>query len=439
MSKSSPQTRSTATDRDARRPAEGVGPLAPYRVLDLSNELGQLAGRMLADLGADVIKVEPPGGDASRWIGPFYHDEPDPERSLHWWTFNSSKRGITLDVGNAQGRDLFLELVRNADFVLETYAPGMLAELGLGYERLAEANPRIVLTSITPFGQEGPYAGWKATDLIGAAMGGLMWLCGDPEQPPLRPTVSQAYAQASVQAVVGTLTANFHRTRTGEGQHVDQSMQEAVTFTQDNATTTWDLSGLNNGRPGNGRMVNGQISGRYIYEAADGYVAAVSYGGLYGPGSRLVVEWLDSYGMADDLTEPEWQEKLGDMTGFRPGFNGAESEHLIDVLTAFCKTLPRAQLVEEAQAIGAGWAVVNSPKDLAENEHLLARDFWQEVRHPELNESFRYPGPWARLSETPLRAPQRAPRIGEHNDEVYFGLLQLDPERFRELSEAGVI
>jgi crotonobetainyl-CoA:carnitine CoA-transferase CaiB-like acyl-CoA transferase len=393
--------------------------LAHVRVLDLTNEMGQLAGRMLADLGADVIKVEPPGGDPSRGIAPFLGDEPHPERSLHWWMFNASKRSVTLDLGSDAGCAQFLDLVRRSDIVLESAPPGAMAALGLGYEDLAEVRQSLVMTSITPFGQDGPYSGWKSSDLVGAAMGGQMSLNGDLAREPLRPTISQAFAHASVQAVVGTLIANFHRTRTGEGQHVDASLQEAAATWIDNAMPFWEIMGINLPRPGVGRSTGGQLSGRYVFEAADGYMTALSFGGLFGLNAQQTIAWLASHDAAADLDDEVWLEKLDTSRGIRAPLSPEDQAHLVEVLAAFCRRFPRLQLMHEAQAIRNGWAPVHTPRDLLENEHLLGRGFWQEVEHPELGRSFTYPGAWARLSATPLRAPRRAPLVGEHQDEVF--------------------
>ena len=418
---------------------DAPGPLAPFRVLDLTNELGQLSGRLLGDLGADVIKVEPPGGDPSRWLTPFYNDESDPERSLHWWMFNANKRGITCNVIDPEGRALFLRLVELADFVIDTAPPGMLDRLGLGYEDLSAVNPAIVHTSITPFGQSGPYANWRGSDLIGAAMGGQMYLNGDPEREPLRPTVSQAYAQASLQATVGTMIAHFHRSRTGRGQHVDQSLQEAATYALDNAMATWDLRQVNIPRPGNGRNIGGYKSGRYIYPAADGYMSALSYGGLFGLTARQTIDWLASRDAAQDLVEPDWVAKLDASQGVIPPLSPEDGQHIADVLATFIAQHPRDLLMREAQAIRNGWAPVNTPKDLLENEQLIAREYWTDVRHEELDRTFTYPGPWAKLSQTPITVRRRAPRIGEHNDEVFLGLLNLSAEQFAAYSGSGVI
>ena len=160
--------------------------LSPYRVLDLTDEKGQLTGKLFGDLGADVIKVEKPGGDPSRNLGPFYHDEVDPEKSLNWFAFNTSKRGITLDIEKSEGQELFKKLVKTADFVIESFPPGYMDNLGLGYSDLEKVNPGIIMAAITPFGQTGPYRDLKAPDIVLWAMGGRMFAIGDADRPPLR-------------------------------------------------------------------------------------------------------------------------------------------------------------------------------------------------------------------------------------------------------------
>jgi crotonobetainyl-CoA:carnitine CoA-transferase CaiB-like acyl-CoA transferase len=185
--------------------------LSPFRALDLTDEKGFLCGRILGDLGADVIKIEKPGGDPARDIGPFYHDIPDPEKSLFWFAFNANKRGITLDIENPDGQEIFKQLVKSADFAIESFPPGYMDSLGLGYLALSEINPKIILTSITPFGQTGPYKDYKASDLIAMAMGGQMYLCGDPDRPPVRVSFPQAYCHAGAQGAMGTMIAHIHR------------------------------------------------------------------------------------------------------------------------------------------------------------------------------------------------------------------------------------
>ncbi len=173
-----------------------LNPLAPLkglRALDLTDDKGFLCGRMLADLGVDVIKVEPPGGDPSRMIGPFYRDIAEPEKSLYWFAYNANKRGITLKLDREEGKEVFKKLAERTDFVIESFPPGYLAKLGLDYASLTAINPRLILTSISAFGQSGPYADYKAPDLVGMAMSVLMYLCGDPDLPPVRISFPQAY------------------------------------------------------------------------------------------------------------------------------------------------------------------------------------------------------------------------------------------------------
>jgi len=173
------------------------GLLSPYRVLDLTDEKGLLCGKLLADLGADVIKVEKPGGDQARNIGPFYHDIVSPETSLFWFAYNTNKRSITLDFETRDGRGIFEKLVKTADFVVESFPPDYLAGLGLDYGSLAKINPRIIVASITAFGHTGPYARYKGSDIVVFAMGMLMSQTGDRDRPPLQVSFPQSFLNAS--------------------------------------------------------------------------------------------------------------------------------------------------------------------------------------------------------------------------------------------------
>ena len=179
--------------------AEGM--LSTYRVLDLTDEKGLLCGKLMGDLGADVIKIERPGGDAARQLCPFYHDEPDPEKSLFWFALNTSKRGITLDIETLDGQGIFRRLVEDADFVIESFPPGYLDKLGLGYSDLEKINPKVIMVSIAPFGHTGPYKDWKTSDIVAWAMGGQMAPCGEPDRPPYKVSYhSQAYLNAGLDA-----------------------------------------------------------------------------------------------------------------------------------------------------------------------------------------------------------------------------------------------
>jgi benzylsuccinate CoA-transferase BbsE subunit len=182
-----------------------------YRVLDLTDDKGFFCAKILGDLGADVLKIERPGGDPARKAGPFYKDDPDPEKNLNWFAYNLNKRGITLDIEKEAGRALFKKLVERADFVIESFPVGYLEGLGLGYKTLSALRPRLILTSISPFGQTGPYKDYVGSDLIGMAMGGLAYITGNAGESPVRISFPQAYLLASAEAAAATMIAHYHR------------------------------------------------------------------------------------------------------------------------------------------------------------------------------------------------------------------------------------
>lgn len=412
------------------------GPLAGYRVIDLADEKGQLCARLLAELGADVIKVEPRAGDRTRANGPFFRDEEGRESSLYWWAMNAGKRSVTCELRLEPGRDLFHRLVAGADAVIETSAPGAAKEIGADPRTLAKVNPGAVIVSITNYGQTGPARNLPASDIVGSAMGGHMYLNGSDEHGPVRTTAPQSYAQVNLQAAVGAVIALYARgANDGLGQHVDVSMQEAMANAMDNAQQTWDILQINNRGPGSGRMVGGRVGPRYIYETADGWVAALGLGGLIGANSAVMIDWLDQTGDAGPLTSPHWRERLSVVQPLEEG----EQEQVVGLLQKFCRTRRKDDLVREAQARGAGWAPVYSPREIVESDQLAARDYWVQVRHEDIGETFVYPGaPW-KLSGTPWKQRGRAPHLGEHTAEVYGEVLGLDAEEVAKLRRSMVI
>ena len=283
-------------------PERAPSALDDVRVLDLAGEIGQYCTKLLADLGADVIKIEPPSGDPVRDLPPFYHDEADRQKSLYWLNLNTSKRSVTLDLEQPEGRRLFERLVATADIVVESFEPGYLDGLGLGYEGLARIRPDVILTSVTGFGQTGPHAHYKAPDIVGVAMAGIMWLAGDPQDPPNVPPWRQGFISASIIAAAGTLMALYHRDIHGEGQHVDVSMQEALSIAQETAMQSWDMLQSLRNRAGERGMIPVNFPGIGAYECKDGYV--FGYVGTPGgaPWSELL-DWLIEEGAAEDLTE----------------------------------------------------------------------------------------------------------------------------------------
>jgi benzylsuccinate CoA-transferase BbsE subunit len=413
--------------------------LQPYRVLDCTRAIGWTCGKLLADLGADVIKVEPPGGDPDRRIGPFYRHVPHPERSLAWFAANTNKRGITLDVETSDGQALWRTLTRTADFVLESFPPGYLERLGLGFQDSSRLNPRLIWTAITPFGQSGPFANYRATDLGGMALGGLMSLCGEPDRQPVRMHPAQGYLHAGLQAAVGTLLAHQFRVRTGEGQFVDVSMQHAVSWTIVPTRQYWELNRLITERMGPSRAFADQVR-RIIYPCQDGYVAlmGVMNAREWGP----MVAWLAGEGMAEDLTDEFWRllvDHAGPGTLTQAAVTDEELAHVDGVLSRFFATHSKAELAEEALRRHILLFPVATPRDLVEHPQLAARNFFRTLQHPELGQTLRYPGAPFRLSETPWRLRQRAPLIGEHNEAIYSGELGLSLAELSVLMAAGAI
>lgn len=412
--------------------------LSQYRALDLTGDLGFLCGKILGDLGADVIKVEPPGGAPARRIGPFWQDLPDPDKSLYWFAYNNNKRGVTLEIADPTGRELFLRLVRGADLVIESFRPGYLAALGLSYDELAAVNPNLILVSITPFGQTGPFSGYLASDIELMALGGAMSLTGERDRPPLRVTVPQSAMWVGAEAAMGALTALYCRGAAGgTGQHVDVSAQSAVLSTLSHAPAFWDLNRVNPTRDGvflTGRSVKGARL-RLYWPCMDGWVNFAIYGGVAGIRTNLgLVEWMDSCGMATAvLKETDW--KSLDITRITQ----EEVDALEEPIGAFFRQMTKAEFLEGVTKREMLGYPVFTAGDIAGDPQLQAREFWEDVHHPELGVTIRYPGAFARFSEWQCRIGRRAPLVGEHNEELYQGELGLTSGELAALRAGGVI
>ncbi|MCP3986942.1 MAG: hypothetical protein GY723_21350, partial [bacterium] len=257
--------------------------------MDLSDDRGQMCGMMLADLGADVICVEPPDGNPARKLGPFADAEPGTEQSLFWWSYARGKRSIVLDRTTDEGRATLRKLAAAADMWIESEAPGALAAEGFGYEDLAELNPGLIYVSITAFGQDGPKAGWPATDLTLLAAGGPLWLTGDDDRAPVRIRVPQAFFHAAGESTVAALVALHERHRSGLGQHIDISAQQAVTL-----ATQSDAVASQVGEAGAQRFAGGLKLGpivvRFGYPASDGHVSITHlFGSTVGPATARLM------------------------------------------------------------------------------------------------------------------------------------------------------
>ncbi|MGB7952168.1 MAG: CoA transferase [Candidatus Binatia bacterium] len=403
----------------------------------MTNELGFLCGKILGDLGADVIKIEPPGGEPARRLGPFYKDRIDPEKSLFWFGFNNNKRGTTLNLESPKGRELFLRLVATSDFVIETFTPGYLDSLNLGYAALSKVNPRIVLTSITPFGQTGPYSRFRASDIEIMAASGCMSLTGDADRPPLRVTFPQSYGWTGSYAAVGTLVAHYYRGLTGEGQQVDVSAQACLLWAFSHAHVFWDLNRHVEKRAGSfmtGRSITGAKM-RVFWPCQDGYLNFIIYGGEAGRRTnQALVEWMDSRGTAPDfLKHKDW--KTFDIAKVTQ----EEIDRMEGPIGEFFKGVTKADFFKQVvQRQMLGYPVA-SVKEIFEDPQHEARHFWQKVEHPELKSTIEYPGGFAKFSEGACQIWRRAPLIGEHNQEIYGQELRITPAEIAELRKQGVI
>jgi crotonobetainyl-CoA:carnitine CoA-transferase CaiB-like acyl-CoA transferase len=395
---------------------QSVGLLSPYRVLELTDEKGFLCGKLLADLGADVIKIEKPGGDPARNIGPFYKDIVDPQKSLYWFAFNTGKRSITLDIESGEGQEIFKRLVATADFVIESFPVGHLDKLGLGYSTLSQINPKTIMTSITPFGQSGPYKDYKGCDLVTMAMAGVVYVSGDSDRPPVRISFPQAYQFAGAEAAVGTLMALHHRTLTGEGQHVDISMHWSAIAAQYDILSWWVTGKRIYRRQGSSRVrPQTGVEFQQMWPCKDGFVTFYYFGGLVGAsGNKALVAWMESEGFdCGFMKDKDWSaHDWGKVTQ-------EEVNHMEEPTGAFFRSHTKGELYDGAVERGILLYPVSTAKDMLENRQLRSREYWVELEHPELDTKITYPGSWVRASETACNVSRRAPLIGEHNDDIY--------------------
>ena len=395
------------------------GALAGLRVLDLTDEMGVYTPKLLADLGADVICVEPPEGSPVRRLPPFYRGQPGAEDSLfHWW-MNTSKRSVVADLDTSDGQGFFRDLVRSAQILVTSGAPAALARRGLTYTALAEVNPGLVMTTITPFGLDGALADYAADDLVLLAMGGLMYLAGYPGEHPTAVYGYQSYLAGSLFGAVGTLIAAYEAAESGLGQLVEVSIQEAVAHALESAAQQYDLNGVVRQRTG----ANQQGAGFGLYPCQDGlvFLAIGLVGGQVEGTWRALTSWLADVPEAAILSDPRWLD--GQYRGT------AEAERTFyEIFARYTRDKTKQELYRSGQALGVTICPVCTLDDLAHDEQLLARDFFVRVDHPELGASFLYPGAPYRLQRTPWRISRRAPRLGEHTAQLRAELLETRKE-----------
>lgn len=381
--------------------------LSPYRVLDATDERGQFAGYLLATLGAEVIAVEPPGGSPSRRRAPLGPDG----CSLAHRAVNRGKRSVTLDLHDASGRSRFAELAATADVILRSGTPAELDAQGLDLAELCEANPHLVVVSISPFGRSGPKADWAATDLTVWAAGGPLAVSGDPGRAPVQVTVPQAYFHASAHAAAGAVFALLERARSGAGQHVDISGQVSATVATQSGSLCSSARSDGVTRSGGG-IKGGDIFLRFVYPAKDGHVSITHvFGAAVGPSTRRFMEYLHEHGGCDEATrDKDWVTYAMSLS------DGSESmeefESIKEAIAAFTGERTKAELFDAALARRLLLAPVATTTDVLESAQFADRDYW------DVHDGARYPGPYARLTGTPLLRPGPAPACGAHDGEL---------------------
>jgi len=400
--------------------------LAGIRVIELASERIAFAGKLLGDMGADVILVEPPGGDPSRNYPPFLDDRPGENRSLYWWHYHTSKRGIVLDLDSAADRAAFLRLIATADVLLESEPIRRLAELGIDYADLSARRPGLIHVAVTPFGRRNPKSDLPATDLTILAGGGPVWSCGydDHSLPPVRGQGNQGYHIGCHFAVMATLTALLHRFAAGAGQFVDVSMHAAANVTTESASYGW-LVNRSIVQRQTGRHAHSRPTGETQVRCADGRYANTGVPPRAPAEFARLLAWLRQLGLEDDLPEAVFLEMGANWEGpfdlTRIGTDdtitavfGAGRE----ALKLIASNVTAKAFFLGCQRAGLAVGVIYAPEEAFEDEHFVARGFQVEVNHDELGRAFRYPGAPYLLPASPWRISRRAPALGEHTAEV---------------------
>lgn len=407
------------------------------RVIEFADGWGAQCGRILADLGADVLKVEPPGGDASRARPPFIADRPGPDRGLWWIALNVNKRGVTLDIGKDAAAAILRRLIEGADVLVESFASGRLDALGFGAERIAEWNQRIVHTSITAYGQDGPLADAAASDLEVTAGSGALWLAGEPGRAPVRTSLPQSPFWAGMYGAMGTLFAHYARELTGRGQRVDTSAQASMVTVTPPAPVHWDVLGEEHRRLGPFLLGRSIVGARFrnIWRCKDGYVSFAIQGGAIGRHTgKMLVEWMAERGeVPAPLRAIQWEHFDNTTLG------QDEVERLEAAIAPFFEGLTRREFFEGVLARNMLGYPVSTVADVRDDAQLATRGFWQEVDLPETGSAVSFPGGFALFDgERPaIRRP--APRLGQHNEEIYVGELGVTAAELDALRAQGAV
>jgi len=396
-----------------------ASPLLPgYRVLDLSSSMGAFCGKLLRDLGMDVIKVEPPGGDAGRIEPPFAKGQGPGEGSLRFAYLNAGKRSVTLDITQDRGRKIFLHLVARSDIVLETFEPGYLAAHHLAYDSLIGQQPKLILVSLSGFGQDGPYAGYKTPDLVGNAMGGLLYISGDPQRVPCNPPETQSYYYASLFASYGVMLALWQRETRGIGAWIDASVQASMAL-HEHVAFNYSAEGRVMKRAGSQHQHNAPAN---LFKCKNGWIA------LFVTQNHWPILLKVWEGHDPELDDPKW---------INSNLRRQNADYINAQVTSFTSRFLKEDLAELMQRNGIPGLPVNSPADFMKDPHIQARKFFNPVTHPVLG-TFQQPGNCFMVDGQRI-GPAPAPLVGQHNDELYRGDLGMSAHDLTTLAAEGVI
>ena len=395
-----------------------TGALEGVKALDLSEDIaGSFCARLLADYGADVLKLEPPRGAALRRMGPFFQDDPHPDKSLFFLVVNLNKKGATLNLETVTGQAILKRLIPHVDVIVESYRPGYLASLGLGHEQLQELNPALTMTSVTPFGQEGPYSQYRGEEIVNYAMGMIMSISGVQGREPLKHGGFQAQYEGGLFAAATTSMALFGSEFTGRGEHIDVSITECIASTMMATQTMYPFMGGTQVR----RRASGSMFGHPM-PCQDGWIIVQTGGGA---------SWED---LSEFFQSPEMlDERFANRA--RRAENGEELDRIvIDSI----KERGKWDLFPKAAEYRMLFGLVQTPSELAQCPQLESRNFYREIEHPVMGK-LRVPAELFKLSETPYQLNRAAPTLDQDNREIYVDGLEYDEQQFTRLRQLNVI
>ena len=398
----------------SERALEGV------KVLDLTHHIsGPYCTKLLADFGADVLKIERPGGDPARRMAPFYQDEIDPEKSLVFAYLNTNKKSVTLNLKSEKGIQILRSLIQESDVLVENFSPRVMVSLGLDYASLQKINPSLVMTSISNFGQTGPYRDYKASDIVEYAMGGLMYISGAYDREPLKHAFNQAQFKSGTDGASATLIAMYHQRLSGEGQRVDISIQEAVATGLRDVVNNFTYTGAVRRRQPNH---SGDLS--RLRASSDGHL-------IPNPGIGAGLNWNV---MVDFMGLPE----LGDEKFNTPSARLVNAEELGQILDDYFVKQNKYERFYAAHEKRFIFGVVQSPEEVMADPQFAARKYFVDIEHPTLG-TLRYPGAPFEMSGTPWEARSPAPTLGQHNQEVITQRLGHTTEQLAQMRAMQII